>query len=289
MDPIYNPNVGYHSARCIIDRELNPHPMETIDLVPASQHGDSHAIEVEGPTSFEYSNAAPGMAAVTGAQTRSSTNGPNLITYVDPEDTERHNAISVMTSALAPQSHSSGVIENVGVIQSHNAGRRSLPAEEFEANISRLADRLTIQGADRPVVELCSAIFAQGVSLKALKERMTRKECEKHGLRSGMRYRMLLHVVRMMKGRVLMDRHVCRLCRPGGAADYKNHRDALRHLLRDHFGIGFQCTQWSISNSLLDQDNTNTKASSEQTFWTANELNRHVAVKHAVVRNKGYC
>ena len=258
--------------------------MEAIELVPASQHGD-HAVEVAGPM---YS-VAPGMAAITGAQIGSSTNGLNLITYVDPEGTERRNAISITTSAMASQSHSGSVIENGGSVRGHTAGRRSLPAEEFEANISRLADRLTIQGVGRPVVELCSAIFAQGVSLEALKARMTRKECEKHGLRSGMRYRMLLDVVRMMKGGVLMDRHVCRLCRRGGAADYKNHRDALRHLLRDHFGIGFQCTQWSVSLSLLDQDDTYMQTNSEQTFWTANELNRHAAVKHAIVRNNRYC
>jgi len=243
MNPTYNPSVGYHSGGCTIEGGLNPDTIVTVGLVPASQHGDSHAMEVGGPAFREYHSITPGTGAMTNSQSGPSTSRLTLMTHVDPEDMERRNAISMPTSSSTFQGVSCGVTENAGMIRSH-AGR-GLPAEEFEDNISKLTDRLISQGVDRAVVELCSAIFAQGVSLEALKARMTRDECEKHGLRSGMRYRMLLDVVKMMKTGVLVDRHVCRLCRRHEAADYKHHRDALRHLLRDHFGMGFQCTQWS--------------------------------------------
>ena len=238
-----NPGAGYHSGGCSIEGELNPGTIATIDLVPASQQGESHRMEVGGPVFREYHSLTPGTAAITGSQSGPSTSGLTLITDVGLEDTERRNAISAATSTSTSQSLSYGVFENPGMTRGHM--RRGLPAEEFEDDISKLTHRLTIQGADRTVVELCSAIFAQGVSLEALKTQMTRKECEKHGLRSGMRYRMLLDVVRMNQAGILVVRHVCRLCRHGEASDYKHHRDALRHLLRDHFGMGFQCTQWS--------------------------------------------
>jgi hypothetical protein len=281
MSPTYGPTVGYHpEGYTVVDGELNPHTIATIDLVPASRRG---AMEVGGPSLHEHHGIASKTVAVTGAQNGVSTNDPALITHVDPDDTERRSGISITTSPSTFQSRSGGMTGNARMRRG-SAGRRGLPAEEFEADMSRLADRLIIQGVDRAVVELCSMIFAQGVSLEALKARMTRKECEKHGLRSGMRYRMLLDIVKMTKGGVSMNRHACRLCPRGEAADYRNHRDALRHLLRDHFGMGFQCTQWSASLSPFGLSTTNTQASSKQTFWTANELNRHAAIKHAGIR-----
>ena len=238
-----NPSAGYHSGGCTIEGELNPGTIATIDLAPPSHYGGSREMEVGGTAVREYHNITPGTAAINGSQPGPSTSGLTLITDVGPYDTASRNAISTTTSTSTSQSLSYGVTENSGMIRGHV--RRGLPAEEFEDDISKLIHRLTIQGVDRTVVELCSAIFAQGVSLEALKGQMTRQECEKHGLRSGMRYRMLLDVVRVDKDGILMIRHVCRLCRHGEASDYKHHRDALRHLLRDHFGMGFQCTQWS--------------------------------------------
>jgi len=240
MNLVYDPSVGYHLGGYTIEGEPNP---DTTDSVPGSQPDERPVIN-GGPGLHKYHNITTGMPAITGSQSGPSTGGLTLITDLDPEDMERRNAVSTTTSVSTSQSLSYGVMGNSGMMRGH--GRRRLPAEEFEDDVSKLIDRLITQGVDRAVVELCSAIFTQGVSLDALKERMTRKECETHGLRSGMRYRMLLDVVEVMRAGVLMDRHVCRLCRRGEAADYKHHRDALRHLLRDHFGIGFQCTQWSV-------------------------------------------
>ena len=244
MDPIYDPSVGYHPEERTIEGESNPGSIATIDLVPASQPGEPNVMEVGGPGFREYHNINPGIAVITDPRFGPSTSDLTLITDVDLEDMERRNSTSTTTSVSTSQSLSYGVMGDSGMVRGH--GRRRLPAEEFEEDISKLTNRLIIQGVDRTVVELCSTIFAQGVSLGALKARMTRMECEKHGLRSGMRYRMLLDVVKVTKDGVLMDRHVCRLCRHGEEADYKHHRDALRHLLRDHFGMGFQCTKWLV-------------------------------------------
>ena len=240
-----DPSAGYRSGGCTIEGGLNPDTIATIDLAPASHYGGSREMEAGGPAFREYHNMTPGTTAITSSQPgpSTSTSGLTIITDVVPEDTERRNAISTTTSTSTSQSLSYGVTENSGMIRGHV--RRGLPAEEFEDDISKLSHRLAIQGVDQTVVELCSAIFAQGVSHEALKAQMTRQECEKHGLRRGMRYRMLLDVVGEERAGILMVRHVCRLCRHGEAAGYKHHRDALRHLLRDHFGMGFQCKQWS--------------------------------------------
>jgi hypothetical protein len=248
MRPTYNPCVGYHPDGGTISGPLNLHTIATTDLVPSPQYGGGLAIEVGGSSLHNYHSIVPVTGAIGGAQPGASTKGLAL-----PENTERRNAISTMTSKSTSQSHTGDVIERIGVMIRHSAGRRGLPAEEFDGDISRLTGRLTIEGVDQTVVELCCVIFARGVSLEALKARMTRKECERHGLQSGMRYRMLLDVVKMAKGGVSMDRHVCRLCPRDEAVDYKNHRDALRHLLRDHFGIGFQCTRWLVLPSVRSE------------------------------------
>lgn len=242
MNPVYDPSVGHHSGGCTIEGESNPGTLATIDLVPTSQPGQRHVMEVGGPGFREYDDITPATAAMAGSQFGPSTSDLTLIPDVGLEDVERRNPVSTTTSVSTSQSLSYGVMEKS--IRGH--GRRRLPAEEFEEDISKLTNRLIIQEVDRAVVELCSAIFAQGVSLEALNARMTRKECEKHGLRSGMRYRMLLDVVKVIEDGVLVDRHVCRLCHRDEAPAYKHHRDALRHLRRDHFGMGFQCTKWLV-------------------------------------------
>ena len=112
---------------------------------------------------------------------------------------------------------------------------------EFEGNVAALKARLISQGANKEVVELCDSIFEDGVTIEALEKRMTREQCEGLGVRDGKQFRLFLELVVGGNGH-MTGRHRCCLCSPG--KEYKTHRDALRHLLKDHFGLSFGCKWW---------------------------------------------
>ena len=112
---------------------------------------------------------------------------------------------------------------------------------QFEGDVAKLKARLLAKGADAHVVELCDTVFENGVTIQALEERMTREMCEEIGVIDGKRFRLFLKLVEGANGQ-MTERHRCGLCSPG--KEYKNHRDALRHLLKDHFGLSFRCERW---------------------------------------------
>jgi hypothetical protein len=112
---------------------------------------------------------------------------------------------------------------------------------QFEGDVARLIARLRAKGANEQVVELCNTVFKNGVTIEALEERMTREQCEGLGVRDGRQFRLFLQLVVGANGQ-MTRRHRCCLCSPG--KEYKNHRDALRHLLKDHFGLSFRCKRW---------------------------------------------
>ena len=112
---------------------------------------------------------------------------------------------------------------------------------EFEGDVSNLKGRLLAKGANREAVGQCDVVFVNGVTIEALEERMTREQSESLGVRDGKKFRLFLELVGKANGRVA-ERHRCCLCAPG--KEYRNHRDALRHLLKDHFGLSFKCEWW---------------------------------------------
>jgi len=106
---------------------------------------------------------------------------------------------------------------------------------EFEGDIPKLKARLLAKGANKQVVERCDTVFENGVNIEALEARLTRDECEELGVPGGKKFRLFLKLI-------VGGRHRCRLCSPG--KEYKTHRNALRHLLKDHFGLSFRCERW---------------------------------------------
>ena len=109
-----------------------------------------------------------------------------------------------------------------------------------EDNVTRLKARLIDGGANKEAVDLCDEVFKDGVSRKALERRLTHSQCRKHGLRDGKNFQVFLEKVEVMGG----TRHRCRLCPRNDAMEYKNPRDALRHFLKGHFGLPFECMYW---------------------------------------------
>ena len=121
------------------------------------------------------------------------------------------------------------------------ASRGPVLPTEFKGDLATLKAWLLAKGANKEVVELCDAVFKNGVTIEALEKRLTRKQCEELGIRDGKQFRLFLELVLGANGQ-MTGRHRCCLCSPG--KEYKNHRDALRHLLKDHFGLSFRCERW---------------------------------------------
>ena len=152
---------------------------------------------------------------------------------------------------------------------------------EYEGEVAKLKRRLLAKGANKQVVELCDAIFENGVTIEALEERMTREQCEGLGVRDGKQFRLFLTLVGGANGRTT-GRHRCCLCTPGKV--YKNHRDALRHLLKDHFGLSFDCKRWLVSP--MTSELVLTKMNSTHRSFTRAELTKHIKIKHGVLIDK---
>jgi len=126
-----------------------------------------------------------------------------------------------------------------GIVIDTSRGRGPILPTKFQGDVAKLKVWLLAKGANAQVVELCDTVFKNGVTIEALEERMTREQCEGLGVRDGKQFRLFLELVVGTNG---TGQHRCRLCSPGKV--YKNHRDALRHLLKDHFGLSFTCERW---------------------------------------------
>ena len=109
----------------------------------------------------------------------------------------------------------------------------------FSPDIRIIAAHCRDGGGEERAIALLSDIFSDRVSENALTRKMTKEEAHKHhGRASTQVYQMLL--------RGDDDgRFHCRLCAVGAnEGGWKKARDALRHLKRDHFGLGISCPGW---------------------------------------------
>ena len=112
----------------------------------------------------------------------------------------------------------------------------------YQGDLRQLQQRCRSQGADDGAIRILGKIFADKVSLEALKRPLTDAEAEtkEFGIKAGMVYTALLKHPDEEN-----DGYTCRLCHSGQT--WKHHRDVLRHLRRDHFGISDDCDQWYVS------------------------------------------
>ena len=116
------------------------------------------------------------------------------------------------------------------------------PAATFDANMLQVQTRCASAGGDPAAIGLLPVIFVEGITQAALTRPLTRSEAfDYYGGRTGQVYRVLLRVDEEDK------RFHCRLCAIGDdEGGWKHAKDALRHLKRDHFGLGTQCDCWSV-------------------------------------------
>ena len=111
---------------------------------------------------------------------------------------------------------------------------------DHEGDRTRLRAHLVENGADVEAMNVCDEIFKDGFNKEALQKRLTREQCRRLHLRDGKQFQRLLEKVEVTGG----TKNRCRLCPGNGAMLYKNHRDALRHFHKEHFGLWFECTRW---------------------------------------------
>ena len=112
-----------------------------------------------------------------------------------------------------------------------------LPARPFEPDVAVLSARLLAEGATPESVNLLQKVFPELVSAEALIAPLSKGST-------------------MKKWHILIERtkddkrpsytYSCRLCPPGNQGSYKDSRNILRHLRKDHFGLAFVCKYWWV-------------------------------------------
>jgi len=169
------------------------------------------------------------------------SNDPRLTIPLDEDHVEREGTAEAHEGS--PRHVGSGTLVNEMNVTPPTATHRSrgpiLPVDA-EDNIARLKSRLLEHGADVEAVKLCDEVFKAGVTKGALQRRLTRDQCRRLRLKDGKQFQLFLEKVEVMGA----TKNCCRLCPVNDAIVYKKHRDALRHLFKEHFGLWFECTHW---------------------------------------------
>ena len=119
----------------------------------------------------------------------------------------------------------------------------------YEGNLVRLQQRCRRQGADEGAIGMLGKVFADEVSLKALTRLLTDEEVEtkEFGIETGRVYIAFLDAIN--KEEDAGTHYVCRLCH--SEQIWKHHKDVVRHLRRDHFGLADVCNHWYVSGCSL--------------------------------------
>ena len=114
------------------------------------------------------------------------------------------------------------------------------PPAAYSPDVRAVAECCRADGGEEHAIALLPKIFSNGISEKALTRKMTREEARKHH-----NSRALMQVYRMLLRSDEAGRFHCRLCAiDANQNGWKNARDVLRHLKRDHFGLEKVCSRW---------------------------------------------
>ena len=120
------------------------------------------------------------------------------------------------------------------------------PPAAYTPDVEVVVEDCRADGGEEHAITLLPVIFSDGISEKALTRKMTREEARKHhnGISTQV-YRMLLRSDKA-------GRFHCRLCAVDANQNgWKNAKDVLRHLKRDHFGLVHVCPRWLVQACML--------------------------------------
>ena len=117
------------------------------------------------------------------------------------------------------------------------SGPRLIPDTPHEAAISTVAKKLQDDEVESSAIEfLCNGVFPDGtISLEALRAPMTVEESTEFHLEEG---------AEKYRGLLSREREVfnCRLCPEDNKLDFKDPEEALHHMTKDHFDMGYSCS-----------------------------------------------
>jgi len=114
-----------------------------------------------------------------------------------------------------------------------------LPARPFEPDVAVLSARLLVEGATTESVRHLRRVFPALVSAEALVAPLSNGSTMK-------KWHLLIKRTKDDKWSASYT-YSCRLCPPGNQRSYKDSRNILRHLRKDHFGLAFVCEHWWVA------------------------------------------
>ena len=115
-------------------------------------------------------------------------------------------------------------------------GPRLIPDTPYDAAISNIAKKLRDTEAEPSAIEyLCDGVFPSGtITLEALRSPMSADDAARFQVDPG---------TQKYRGLFSKEREVfnCRLCSEYDKLDFKDPEEALHHMTRDHFDMGYSC------------------------------------------------
>jgi len=118
----------------------------------------------------------------------------------------------------------------------NKSGPRLIPDTPHEAAVSAAVEKLQGKEAEPAAIEfLCNGVFPDGtISLEALRAPITAQEATRFQVEEG---------AQKYRGLLSREREVfnCRLCPEDNKLDFKDPEEALHHMAKDHFDMGYSC------------------------------------------------
>ena len=123
-----------------------------------------------------------------------------------------------------------------------NRGPRIIPDTPHDATVSGVAQKLRENEAEPAAIEfLCNGIFPNGtITLGGLRAPMSSQEITQFEVEEG---------AQKYRGLLSREQEVfnCRLCPEDNKLDFKDPEEALHHMTKSHFDMGYSCKcGWSV-------------------------------------------
>ncbi len=162
----------------------------------------------------------------------------------DDQDLDDHWPVGVTTSpfSLGPSTSKETPVERMNQLLKSRRSRkkrspRIIPDTPHDAAVSSIAQRLRESEAEPAAIEfLCNEVFPSGtIDLEGLRAPMSAQEIAQFQVPAG---------TQKYRGLLIREREVfsCRLCPEDNKLDFKDPEEALHHITKSHFDMGYRCT-----------------------------------------------
>ena len=158
------------------------------------------------------------------------------------DDDDRYTmGIATSTCSLGPSTSKETTVETMNhLLQSRrkrkNRGPRIIPDTPHDAAVSGVVQKLRESEAEPAAIEfLCNGVFPSGtITLDGLRAPMSSQEITQFQVGEG---------TQKYRGLLSREREVfnCRLCPEDNKLDFKDPEEALHHITKSHFDMGYSC------------------------------------------------